>query len=73
VTYNNRAGMFMPGTNSLERTEKCTLGVTALLTIAILLLIVCDMMPRGNHLSILGMRKNYRKVFLISYFSSISH
>jgi hypothetical protein len=40
-------GMFIPGTNHHERNEKCTLGVTALLTLAILLLMIADMMPRS--------------------------
>ncbi|CAM6004461.1 unnamed protein product [Sphagnum balticum] len=49
-------GMFIPGTNHHERNEKCTLGVTALLTLAIMLLMVADMMPRSpvDHFSLLG-------------------
>jgi len=39
--------MFIPGTNHHERNEKCTLGVTALLTLAILLLMIGDMMPHS--------------------------
>jgi hypothetical protein len=40
------AGMFIPSMNSQERTEKCTMGLTALLTMAIVLLMVTDVMPK---------------------------
>ncbi len=40
------AGMFIPSMNTQERTEKCTMGLTALLTMSIVLLMVTDVMPK---------------------------
>jgi hypothetical protein len=41
-------GMFIPGNSSQDRNEKCTLGLTALLTIAIILLMTADMTPKAD-------------------------
>ena len=41
-------GMFTPTTKSQERSEKCTMGLTSLLTIAVILLMVADMVPKSN-------------------------
>jgi hypothetical protein len=40
--------MFTPTTNHQERGEKCTMGLTALLTMAIILLMVADMVPKAD-------------------------
>ncbi len=50
------AGLFTPSTNDRELSEKCTLGLTALLTMAVILLIVADMVPKSNtdHFPLLG-------------------
>ena len=41
-------GIFIPSNNRSERTEKVTMGLTALLTLAVLLLMVSDMTPKSN-------------------------
>jgi nicotinic acetylcholine receptor len=43
-----RTGLFTPGSNSQERTERCTMGLTALLTMAVILLMVAEMMPKSD-------------------------
>jgi hypothetical protein len=49
-------GLFSPSTNHQEREEKCTLGLTALLTMAVILLIIADMVPKSdsNRFPLLG-------------------
>ena len=41
-------GMFTPSSKSHDRTEKCSLGLTSLLTIAVILLMVADMVPKSD-------------------------
>ena len=41
-------GMFTPSSKSHERGEKCSMGLTSLLTIAVILLMVADMVPRAD-------------------------
>jgi nicotinic acetylcholine receptor len=41
-------GLFSPFTNQPAREEKCTLGMTSLLTIAVILLIIAEMVPKSN-------------------------
>jgi hypothetical protein len=40
--------MFTPSANHQDRQERCTLGLTSLLTIAVILMIVADYVPRSN-------------------------
>ena len=42
------SGMFSPSNNEQTRVEKCTLGLTALLTMAVILLMVSDMVPKSS-------------------------
>ena len=41
-------GLFIPSRDRGDRVEKCTLGLTGLLTIAVILLMVADMTPRAK-------------------------
>ncbi len=40
--------MFIPNSSRQDRGEKCTMGVTALLTIAVILLMIADMTPKAD-------------------------
>jgi hypothetical protein len=40
--------MFTPTTSDQERFEKCTMGLTAMLTMAFLLLLIADMVPKAE-------------------------
>ena len=48
--------MFIPGTNRHERNEKCTMGLTSLLTLAVILMITAEMTPKTSigEYSVLG-------------------
>jgi hypothetical protein len=48
-------GMFVPSSDRSDRSEKCTMGVTAMLTLVVMLLIVCNLLPRGPKFSHLGL------------------
>jgi hypothetical protein len=41
--------MFTPGVSSLERDRKVDLGLTALLTLAVVLLMLNDMIPNAQY------------------------
>ena len=49
--------MFTPGTNRQDRDESCTMGLTGLLTEAVILLMVAGMVPKSSSASfpVLGM------------------
>jgi hypothetical protein len=54
------AGLFTPTTQKQERTEKCTMGLTALLTMSVILLIVTDLMPKTSHMPKLGLKFHFK-------------
>jgi hypothetical protein len=52
--------MFTPGTNRQDRYESCSMGLTGLLTEAVILLMVAGMVPKASsaNFPLLGMRKS---------------
>uniref|UniRef100_A0A914UQE6 Uncharacterized protein n=1 Tax=Plectus sambesii TaxID=2011161 RepID=A0A914UQE6_9BILA len=54
VTALSIAGIFAPFNNTGEREEKVTLGLTTLLTLAVILSLVTGEMPRATNLPLLG-------------------
>uniref|UniRef100_A0A914XIR6 Neurotransmitter-gated ion-channel ligand-binding domain-containing protein n=1 Tax=Plectus sambesii TaxID=2011161 RepID=A0A914XIR6_9BILA len=49
------AGLYSPFNNAGEREEKVTLGLTTLLTLAVILTMVTGEMPRGSELPVMGL------------------
>ena len=50
--------MFMPSDENMERTEHCTLGVTSMLTLSVILLILSEYLPKSDqNFSIWGLLK----------------
>uniref|UniRef100_A0A914VFH2 Uncharacterized protein n=1 Tax=Plectus sambesii TaxID=2011161 RepID=A0A914VFH2_9BILA len=54
ITCLSIAGIFMPNSSGDERIEKVTLGLATLMTMAIILNIVSEAMPKGADLPLLG-------------------
>uniref|UniRef100_A0A914X834 Uncharacterized protein n=1 Tax=Plectus sambesii TaxID=2011161 RepID=A0A914X834_9BILA len=54
ITCLSIVGIFMPNSSSGERIEKVTLGLATLLTMAVILNIVSEAMPKGADLPMLG-------------------
>ena len=42
------SGLFMPSDHGEGRTERCTFGITAFLTVAVLLLVVNEKLPKSD-------------------------
>uniref|UniRef100_A0A914XJI2 Neurotransmitter-gated ion-channel ligand-binding domain-containing protein n=1 Tax=Plectus sambesii TaxID=2011161 RepID=A0A914XJI2_9BILA len=55
LTALSLAGLYSPFNNAGEREEKVTLGLTTLLTLAVILTMVTGDMPRGSELPIMGL------------------
>ena len=60
---NDVTGLFLPSSASYERTERVTMGLTALMSIAVILISVSDKMPRDpTQYPILGCVNNKCKL-----------
>uniref|UniRef100_A0A914WB49 Uncharacterized protein n=1 Tax=Plectus sambesii TaxID=2011161 RepID=A0A914WB49_9BILA len=55
LTALSLAGLYSPFNNAGEREEKVTLGLTTLLTLAVILTMVTGDMPRGSELPVMGL------------------
>ena len=54
ITCLSIIGVFSPFNDSGEREEKLTMGLTTLLTMAVILMIITDQMPRSPNTPLLG-------------------
>jgi xanthine/uracil/vitamin C permease (AzgA family) len=54
ITCLNIIGVFAPFNDGGEREEKVTMGLTTLLTMAVILMIITDQMPKSSITPLLG-------------------